>query len=395
VSEEHAQLARRLYAALAVGDRAELEALLDPGFVGTLADGMPAGAGTHTGADAMRKAGWGAIARAFTARAEPDRFLAVGDDRLLVTGRYTGTGRETGGPLDAAFAHLLTIAGGRVTALEQYTDTARWRDAGAPAERVRLRVADGVAEVRLVRPEAGNAIDVGFTRELLAVTDRLAGDPGVRAVLLVGDGGSLTVGGDLALFGGTPHAELPGVLRGMIDDYHRAIERLAGLDAPLVVAVHGAAAGGGLGLVCLADIALAAEDAVFALGYARLGLTADGGNSWYLPRLVGLRRAQEMFLLNRRLTAAEALDWGLLTRVLPAADLDAEARAVAAQLAAGPTAALGGMRRLLRRSLETPLREQLADELDEIVAAAAHPDAAEGIAAFTQRRTPNFAGGEQ
>lgn len=404
-------LVRRLYAALAVGDRHELDALLAPGFVGVLAEGMPFGAGgTHHGAAAMRREGWGAIGRHFVARAEPERFLPIDEGRLLITGRYVGEGRHGGGRLDAAFAHLVTVTDGRISGLEQYTDTARWAVAAAPAPApepapeparasapaarvVELRIADGLARIALNRPGRGNAIDDGVTAELVEVATRLAEDPTVRAVLLTGEGPMFSVGGDLELLAGTPPERLPGVLRRMIDDYHHAIERLTGLDAPLVVAVRGGAAGGGLGLVCAADIALAAEDAVFALGYARLGLTADGGTSWYLPRLLGLRRAQEMFLLNRRLTAAEALEWGLVTRVLPADEVEPAARAIAEGLAAGPTRALGGMRRLLRTSFDTGLREQLAVERDLMLAAAEDPDAREGIAAFTAHRRPHFAGG--
>lgn len=384
-------LARRMYAALATGDRDELDAVLDPDFTGRIAEGMPAGAGAHDGAAAMRRHGWGAIARDFAARAEPERFLPIEPDRLLVTGRYTGEGRG-GGKLDAAFAHVLTVRGDRITALEQYTDTARWvAAAGTKPATMTCAIADSIAEIRLIRPDQGNAINVEFTRELLAITKRLAADRSVRAVLITGDG-PLTVGGDLELFGDIPPEEFPAVLRGMVDDYHRAIERLTTMDAPLVVAARGAAAGGGLGLVCAADIVLAADDTVFALGYAVLGLTADGGTSWYLPRLLGLRKAQEMFLLNRRLTAAEALDHGLVTRLVPADELDVEARAVAAKLAAGPTHAFGGMRRLLRRGFQAELHDQLDTETEVIVDAARHPDAAEGLAAFTGRRRPEFTG---
>jgi 2-(1,2-epoxy-1,2-dihydrophenyl)acetyl-CoA isomerase len=147
-----------------------------------------------------------------------------------------------------------------------------------------------------------------------------------------------------------------------------------------------------LGLVHVADIVIASEDATFALGYGGIGLTSDGGNSWYLPRLVGMRRAQELFLLNRRFTAAEALEWGLVTRVVPAADVDAEVDAVATRLAAGPTRAYGGMRKLLRQSFETGLRDQLATEKHLIVDAATTADAAEGIAAFAEKRRPHFTG---
>lgn len=387
------QLAERLYAALAEGDRAALAELLDPDFVGSLAPGMPFDVGgVRDGADAMWENGWGAIGRHFTARAVPERYLTTDDGHLLVTGRYTGTGRRGGSTLDAEFAHLLTVAGGRITRLVQYTDTARWHDAASPFTTLTVRVADGVADVRLNRPADHNAIDVAMARDLRDLATLLAGDPQVRAVLLRGNGPMLTSGGDIALFSGLSPAELPPLLRGMIDDYHLALERLAEIDAPLVVGVRGAAAGGGLGLVCTADYAVAADDAVFTVGYAGIGLTADGGNTWYLPRLVGMRRAQEMFLLNRRLTAAEACEWGLVNRVVPADDVDAAAAEVAARLAAGPTRAFGGMRRLLRQSYETPLGAQLHAEKNAIVAVAATADAAEGIAAFAERRRPRFTG---
>lgn len=396
-------VARRLYAALAAGDRDALAAVLDPAFHGRTAEGLPLGlGGDHDGPDAMRRDVWGRIARHFDARAEPERYLPAGDGRLLVTGRYRGTARVSGRTLDAAFAHLLDIADGRITRLEQFTDTAHWAQAAAPppgAARstlelttVTLSVADGVATLRLERPDANNALDVTMAEELSEVATRLAEDPAVRAVLLVGSGPRFTVGGDRALFARLTPEELPHQLRRMIDGYHLAIERLTAIDAPVVAAVRGAAAGGGLGLLYCADVVVAAEDATFALGYGELGLTADGGNTWYLPRLVGLRRAQELFLLGRRFTAAEALEWGLVTRLAPAEQVEEEAAAIAATLAAGPTRAFGGMRRLLRQSFETGLADQLHAEQTAIVAAAATADAAEGIAAARDRRPPCFEG---
>jgi len=463
-----AVLAQHLYTALATGDGPALDALLAPDFRGVLADGMPFGiGGEHDGPDAMRRNGWGAIGRHFAAHAEPERFLPLADGRLLVTGRYTGTGRHGGTPLDAGFAHLITVTDGRIRALEQYTDTARWTDAAAPTPEsasdsaapirepasdsaapiresasdsaapirepasdsaapirepasdsaapirepasdsaapirepasdsaapfttLTLDVADGIATVRLDRPDQHNAIDVAMARDLSELATRLAEDPSVRVVLLLGNGPMLTAGGDVPMLAGAQ--QLPDVLRRMIDDYHLALERLTELDAPLVVGVRGAAAGGGLGLVGAADYVVAADDAVFTVGYAALGLTADGGNTWFLPRLIGMRRTQEMFLLNRRLTAAEALDWGLVNRTVPSADVDAEARVVAERLANGPTRAFGGMRTLLRQSFESGLRDQLADEKHLIVTASTTPDAREGIAAFAAKRRPSFRG---
>src|SRR6185312_16125782 len=132
-TDANAVLVQQLYDALAALDLAALEELLDPDFHGILSAGMPFGVGgEHRGADAMRRDGWGAIGRHYIAHAEPDRFLPLVDGRMLVTGRYVGEGRRGGGPLDAAFAHIITVSNGRITGLEQYTDTPRWLRA-APA----------------------------------------------------------------------------------------------------------------------------------------------------------------------------------------------------------------------------------------------------------------------
>ncbi|GAA1863337.1 hypothetical protein GCM10009772_43790 [Pseudonocardia alni subsp. carboxydivorans] len=156
--------------------------------------------------------------------------------------------------------------------------------------------------------------------------------------------------------------------------------------------MHGAAAGVGLGLVCAADLVVAAQEAVFTTAYGGIGLTSDAGVSWFLPRLVGLRRAQEMFLTGRRLTAAEALDWGLVTTVVPDDEVDAAAREHAASVAAGPTRAFGAVRRLLRRSGDTDLHTHLADEQDSVVEAGRGSDLLEGARALAERRRPRFTG---
>ncbi|MBR0899133.1 enoyl-CoA hydratase/isomerase family protein [Bradyrhizobium tropiciagri] len=386
-------LARSLYTALAAGDRHQLDALLHPDFVGHIAEGMPFGiGGQHDGPAAMRRNGWGGIARHFAARAEAERFLEIGNDHLLVTGRYRGQGKQGGAPLNAAFAHFLTFEDGRIRSLEQYTDTARWRDAASPARTVLLDFADGVATLRLNRPEQSNAINEEMAKDLGEAVSQLVETSGVRAVLICANGPNFTMGGDVSLFAGTAPEQLPHKLRRMIDAYHLAIERLTGIDAPIVAAVRGAAAGGGLGLLYAADIAVAAADARFVLGYGGLGLTSDGGNTWFLPRMVGLRRAQELFLLNSRLSAQDALDYGLVSRLVPDDVVEAEAAGIAAKLASGPTRAYGAMRRMLRQSFETSLTEQLLAENDSIVRAAGTDDAQEGIASFAAKRRPQFRG---
>jgi 2-(1,2-epoxy-1,2-dihydrophenyl)acetyl-CoA isomerase len=383
-------LARALYAALAAGDRAQLDV---PEFTGHIAEGMPFGTGgDHDGPAAMRRNGWGAIARHFEARAEPDRFLDLADGRLLVTGRYRGRGRQSGAALDAAFAHLITIEAGRIRALEQYTDTARWREAAGPLRTVLLDFKDGVATLRLNRPDKGNAIDPDMAADLAEAATQISERADVRAVLIAGSGPNFTVGGDLGVFAETAREQLPNRLRRMIDSYHLAIERLTSIDPPVVAAVRGGAGGGGLGLLYAADIVVAADDARFALGYGALGLTADGGNTWFLPRMVGMRQAQQLFLLNRRLTAQEALAFGLVSRLAPSDAVEAEAAALAANLAVGPTRAYGAVRRMLRQSFETGLSDQLEAEKESIVAASRSDDAREGIAAFIGKRRPQFRG---
>src|SRR5258708_11891138 len=298
-----ADLARARYAAVAAGDREQLDALLHPEFTGRTAEGMPFGiGGDHEGPAAMRRNGWGAIARHFEARAEPEKFLDLADGRLLVTGRYRGRGKQGGAALDAAFAHLIAVDQGRIRSLEQFTDTARWHDAAGPLRTVLLDFNDGVATLRLNRPDKGNAIDTDMAADLAEAATQIAERSDVRAVLIAGNGPNFTVGGDLGLFAGTAREQLPNRLRRMIDSYHLAIERLTSIDAPVVAAVRGGAGGGGLGLLYVADIVVAADDARFALGYGALGLPADGGNTWFLPRMIGMRRGEGLLFVHPHLT---------------------------------------------------------------------------------------------
>ena len=259
--------------------------------------------------------------------------------------------------------------------------------------RVEYTVAKGVARIRLARPAAQNAIDVAMVTALGAAVEACAEDRSVRVVLLAADGQAFTVGGDLNHLAGRT-GDLDTALAEMMPDYHRALMRLAGLEVPVVAAVQGAVAGGGLGLVCVADLVLAAASSVFTAGFPRLGLSGDAGTTWFLPRLIGLRRAQEMTIGGRVLGAAEALAWGLVTRVVPDADLAAEVETVVASLAVGATVAFGQIRRLLRDAWGATLEQQLGAESAAMVRCARTMDACEGITAFLQHRPPRFTGKE-
>ncbi|MFF0449903.1 enoyl-CoA hydratase-related protein [Streptomyces sp. NPDC004609] len=409
-SEAAVESARRLYDALADGDHEALAEVLDPGFRGHASEGLPLDlGGVHTGPDRMRRDFWGRIARHFRARAEPREFHRVDDGRLLVIGRYTGEGRTSGAPLDASFVHLLRFTGHRIAELVQYTDTARWaraltgEEAGPPPEpppatrlaeltRIEFDVTDGLAHIRLNRPAARNALDARTADELLEAAHRCQEDPRVRAVLFSAAGPAFTVGGDIEVFAGAAEGELPALLDSMAGVYHRALALFSALDVPIVCGVHGAAAGGGLGLVYCADLVYAAERTRFALGFAALGLTSDGGTSWFLPRLIGVRRTAELFYEQRTLTAHEAAEWGLITRVVPDDTLHEEVLRAARGLAAGPTRAYAGMRRLLRASGTGTLTGQLAAEVRSLSRTAATADAAEAIASFIGKREPHYRG---
>lgn len=257
-------------------------------------------------------------------------------------------------------------------------------------ERLTFEVRDAIGQLTLNRPDAANAIDLPLARELVSVAERCeAGD--VRAVLVRGAGRMFCAGGDLGSFAAAGTG-LPALIRELADTLHEALARFARMDAPLVAAVNGAAAGAGMSLVCMCDFALAGESAKFTMAYTAAGLSPDGSSTWFLPRSIGVRRAKELMLTNRRLSAAEAAEWGIVNRVVPDADLDAEASKLAATLAAGPTRAFGSVKRLLLSSANAGLEAQLAAETDGIAAMTGTADGREGIAAFLEKRRPAFSG---
>jgi len=254
---------------------------------------------------------------------------------------------------------------------------------------------DAIATVTLNRPESLNTLDVAMMEALVIRTAALAADDTLRVVVVRGAGRHFMAGGDLRTFAErldlTPEARREDFLQ-MINSLHAAIEHLHRMPAIVIAQARGAVAGFGLSLLCACDLAIAADDAYFSTAYRNIALTPDGGGTWSLPRIVGLRKAMEMLLLSERIDAAEAARLGLVNRVVPGADLDAAVTALAQSLAAGPALALRNVKRLARASLDRTLSEQLRAEATSFADCAATSDFAEGVRAFLGKRPPRFGG---
>ena len=248
-----------------------------------------------------------------------------------------------------------------------------------------------VAEITLNRPAQGNAIDMTVAQELLAAALQCDTDASIRCVVLTARGRLFCAGGDLGLFNNAGQ-QIPRVLSELAGTLHAALTRLARMQKPLLTLINGPAAGAGLSLAILGDVVLAARSAHFTCAYTGIGLTPDGGMTWLLPRLVGVRMAQEMLLTNRRVAASDAERIGLITRVVDDDALAEEGAKLAATLAQSATRALGATRSLILQSFDSSFETQLEREARAIAAAAATGDSAEGLRAFVSKRPPAFNG---
>jgi 2-(1,2-epoxy-1,2-dihydrophenyl)acetyl-CoA isomerase len=247
---------------------------------------------------------------------------------------------------------------------------------------------DGVGHVTLNRPESANSLNATLSSELMDAVVRCEDDPGVRAVVVTGAGPRFfCAGADLKGFYSTGSE-----LKSRVSIFHAVLSRLARADFPVIAAVNGAAAGAGMGLACACDLVIAAESARFTMAYTKIGLSPDGSTTYFLPRRIGIGRALELALLNRTLSAEEALQWGIVNRVVADERLAAEAHALAVQLAAGPTRAYGAAKRLMHAGWNETLESQIDAELRSISAMARTEDAREAIGAFAAKRTPVFRG---
>jgi 2-(1,2-epoxy-1,2-dihydrophenyl)acetyl-CoA isomerase len=258
-------------------------------------------------------------------------------------------------------------------------------------ETLLYEVRDGVAHVTLNREKQANAIDLQMSKDLMYAALQADEDPEVRAVVIGAQGKMFCAGGDLGSFSEAGDS-MPGLIKEMTTYLHAGISRFARMSAPVIASVGGTAAGAGFSLACSTDLAICSESAKFTMAYTRVGLTPDGSSTYYLPRLIGTRRTLELMLTNRVLSAAEALDWGLVNQVVPDAELADATEKLAKQLAAGATSAFGATKKLVLQSAGETLETQMELETRGISDAARTEDSKAGLEAFFSKQPAKFPG---
>lgn len=260
---------------------------------------------------------------------------------------------------------------------------------------VLVEVRDGVGTITLNRPELLNAQSQEMIDGMIEATYGFERDPAVRCVVLRGAGRAFMAGADLNRLRTSLTERREQYLQQMEERVvrsHQIMYQLRRMEKPVIAAVHGAVAGIGCALMLSADLVVARSDAFMSIAYRHIGLTMDGGISYLLPRMIGERRALELALMGDRIDAPTAREYGLFNWVVPEAEFDARVGQLASGLAAGPTAALGRIKRLVRSSLETSWDQQLHREAESVAFAAGTRDHLEGITAFLEKRRPTFSG---
>jgi 2-(1,2-epoxy-1,2-dihydrophenyl)acetyl-CoA isomerase len=251
--------------------------------------------------------------------------------------------------------------------------------------------ANHVATLTLSRPDAYNALNMPLGRELFEASLELDDDPDIRCIVITGAGRAFCAGGDVKDFVDNL-GRIGSHIKELTTYLHGAVSRFCRSDKPVIMAINGIAAGGGFSFALSGDLVVAAESAKFTMAYSKIAATPDGSSSYFLPRLIGLRRAMELYFTNRVLTAREALEWGLVTRVVPDGELKATVAALAAELAQGPTKAFGAAKRLLHQSTWESLETQMELEAQAIAASGHTEDFLNGVTAFARKQAVSFHG---
>jgi len=259
-------------------------------------------------------------------------------------------------------------------------------------ETIEYSLSDGVAELRLNRPQMLNSFNVKMHQEIRTVIDQVENDKAIRCLLLTANGRGFCAGQDLNDRAVAPGDEAPDLGASVEAYYNPLVRSLTGMPKPVVCAVNGVAAGAGANIALACDIVLAARSASFIESFCKIGVIPDSGGTWNLPRLVGLARARGLALTGEKISAEKAESWGMIWRCVDDDQLLTEARALAKHLATQPTKGLGFIKQALLGSANKSLEEQLEVEKELMRTAGRTHDYQEGVAAFTQKRQPNFKG---
>ena len=254
---------------------------------------------------------------------------------------------------------------------------------------------NGIATLTMNRPQVRNALSAEMRNDLDAQLVAIEHDPSIRCVVLRGEGEHFMAGGDVKSF--MDYARMPADERrtmflARIHELHTIMFTIQRMSQPIIASVRGAAAGAGVSFALMCDMVIASEDAFFTLAYSAIGTSPDGSSTYFLPRAVGTKKAMEIALLGDRFTAQEALEMGLINRVVATDDLIDETAKLAARLAQGPTRAYGNTKRLIRNSFDRSLEAQLQAEAEGFADSAMADDWVEGVTAFNEKRKPEFKG---
>lgn len=254
---------------------------------------------------------------------------------------------------------------------------------------------DGIATLIMNRPESRNALSIEMREKLFQCVTDIETDDEVRCVVIKGAGDHFMAGGDVISFAEIAKQD-PDERRKMfearIHGLHPTMFTMRRMQKPIIGCVQGAAAGFGLSFAMACDLVIASDDAFFTLAYINIATTPDGSGTYSLPRMVGLKKAMEIAMLGDRFDAEEAYRIGLVNRVVPKADLQAETDKLARRLANGPTVAIGRTKRMMHASLTNSMEEQLSLEAENFAACSATNDWAEGVTSFAEKRKPEFKG---
>jgi 2-(1,2-epoxy-1,2-dihydrophenyl)acetyl-CoA isomerase len=252
-------------------------------------------------------------------------------------------------------------------------------------ETIIFEISEQVATITLNRPTSANGINPTLAHELAEAALYCDQNKSIRCVILTSNGKMFCAGGDLKSIGGAPESAAI-TIKGMADNLHKATSLFARMAKPVIIAVNGMAAGAGFSIAVTGDFVIAAQSAKFTMAYTAAGLSPDGSSSYYLPRLIGIRRTTDLMMTNRRLTAQEALEWNLINEVVPDEELLARAQSLAQKLAQGPTDSYGVVKKLLLCSFETQMELEGRAIADQAVS----QNGREGVSAFLGKRKPIF-----